>query len=93
MLHSGKNDLLIGFIVSALLSLFVNFSMLMRGYDVINIQKNSALPEPQVFLNDYLFYFRLLPEGGYKTLNAPGYGKYLNNPANHANMRGSSYFQ
>lgn len=60
MRHSVKNDLLIGFIVSALLSLFVNFSMLMRKYDVINIQRNPALPEPPVFLNDYLFYFPLV---------------------------------
>lgn len=35
MRHSVKNDLLIGFIVSALLSLFVNFSMLMRKYDYL----------------------------------------------------------
>ena len=60
MRHSVKNDLLIGFIVSVLLSLFVNFSMLMRKYDVINIQRNPALPEPPVFLNDYLFYFPLV---------------------------------
>lgn len=57
MLHSRKNDLLIGFIVSALLSLFVNFSMLIRKYDVININKHSAFPAPPEFLNDYFFYF------------------------------------
>ncbi|WP_455639872.1 sensor histidine kinase [Parabacteroides sp.] len=60
MLHSRKNDLLIGFIVSALLSLFVNFSMLIRKYDVININKHSAFPAPPEFLNDYFFYFPLL---------------------------------
>ena len=60
MLHSRKNDLLIGFIVSALLSLFVNFSMLMRKYEVINFHRYLPLPEPPAFLNDYLFYFPLL---------------------------------
>ena len=29
-------------------------------------------------------YLHLLPEGGYKTLDAPGYEQYLNNPANTA---------
>ena len=32
MQHSVKNNLLIGFIVSVLLSLFVNFTMLMHTY-------------------------------------------------------------
>ena len=32
MQHSVKNNLVIGFIVSVLLSLFVNFSMLMLTY-------------------------------------------------------------
>jgi hypothetical protein len=33
MLSSGKKDILIGFIVSVLLSLFVNFTLLMRTYE------------------------------------------------------------
>lgn len=31
-----------------------------------------------------MVYSHLLPEGGYKPADSPGYEKYLNNPANTA---------
>lgn len=52
-----KNELLIGITLSALLSLFVNFSLLMRNYE----RYSSARNPPETFpLEDYFLYFSLL---------------------------------
>lgn len=61
MLHSGKNELLIGFTISILLSLFVNFPMLMRNYDyaVNTIPTDRFRFAPPLFLDNYFFYFLL----------------------------------
>lgn len=39
-----KNELLIGFTISVLLSLFVNFSLLVRHYDVLTVNMPPKLP-------------------------------------------------
>lgn len=57
MQASRKNELLIGFTLSVLLSLFVNFSLLMRTYEQGTYHpsvKESLSPE------DYFLYFSLL---------------------------------
>lgn len=57
MLHSVKNDLLLGFIVSVLLSLFVNFTLLMRTFEMrsVDILFPGKLPG-----GDYYVYYSLL---------------------------------
>ncbi|RHJ90298.1 sensor histidine kinase [Parabacteroides bouchesdurhonensis] len=54
-----KNDLLIGFTVSVLITLFVNFSMLMRNYNdnakAINMPDNFPMPVPPQN-NDFLYF-------------------------------------
>lgn len=54
---SGKRYILIGFILSLLLSLFVNFSLLMRIYD--RLRGNVKLPVEYFPAMDYYLYFSL----------------------------------
>lgn len=56
MLQTKKNDLLIGFILSVLLSLFVNFALLMRRYEILS--EHMPRHEPSPFEN-YQLYFSL----------------------------------
>lgn len=56
MLQTKKNDLLIGFIISVLLSLFVNFALLMRRYKILS--EHMPRHEPSPFEN-YQLYFSL----------------------------------
>ncbi len=60
MQQSKKNDLLIGFTVSVLISLFVNFSMLMRSYN----KENELANMPNIFpippQDNYFLYFSLI---------------------------------
>lgn len=58
MLSSGKKDILIGFIVSILLSLFVNFTLLMRTYERL-IRNNDQTLFVSHFEGLY-FYFSLI---------------------------------
>lgn len=53
MLQTRKNELLIGFIISILLSLFVNFTKLMRTYEVFSPQ----MVPPKLPFEDCIFYF------------------------------------
>lgn len=60
MLHSKKSELLIGFTISVLLSLFVNFPMLMRNYDyIVKTQGDKSQATPPLFFDNYFFYFLL----------------------------------
>ena len=54
MQHSVKNNLLIGFIVSVLLSLFVNFTMLMHTYKM----QSLGVPFPGNYSSgdEFLYY-------------------------------------
>ena len=54
MQHSVKNNLLIGFIVSVLLSLFVNFTMLMHTYKM----QSLGVPFPRNYSSgdEFLYY-------------------------------------
>ncbi|MDF9829429.1 histidine kinase [Parabacteroides sp. PF5-6] len=54
---SGKRYVFIGFILSVLLSLFVNFSLLMRIYD--RLRGNMRFPEELLPSVDYYLYFSL----------------------------------
>lgn len=54
MQHSVKNNLVIGFIVSVLLSLFVNFSMLMRTYKMQSL--DLPFPGKHPFGDEFLYY-------------------------------------
>lgn len=61
MLRSGKSELLIGFTISVLLTLFVNFPMLMRSYDhAVNMTNDKYMMAPPVLLHGYFFYFPLV---------------------------------
>ena len=52
MLRSGKSELLIGFTISVLLTLFVNFPMLMRSYDhAVNMTNDKYMMAPPVLLH------------------------------------------
>ena len=59
MQHSVKNNLLIGFIVSVLLSLFVNFTMLMHTYKMqsLGVPFPGNHPSGDEFLYYSLFWF------------------------------------
>lgn len=59
MQHSVKNNLLIGFIVSVLLSLFVNFTMLMHTYKMqsLGVPFLGNHPSGDEFLYYSLFWF------------------------------------
>lgn len=54
----GKRFVLIGFIISILLSLFVNFALLMRAYE--RLRGNVQLPSELSPIVDYSLYFSLL---------------------------------
>lgn len=54
MQHSLKNNLMIGFVVSVLLSLFVNFSMLMRTYKMQS--QDLPFPHKHSFGDEFLYY-------------------------------------
>ena len=54
MQHSVKNNLLIGFIVSVLLSLFVNFTMLMRTYKMQSL--DLPFPGRHPFGDEFVYY-------------------------------------
>ncbi len=59
MMQTKRNDLLLGFIISILLSLFVNFSMLMRNYGFL-FQPSAASHTPHIIKVDLFFiYFPL----------------------------------
>lgn len=61
MLRSGKSELLIGFTISVLLTLFVNFPMLMRSYDyAVNVANDKYMMAPPMLLHGSFFYFPLI---------------------------------
>lgn len=54
MLRSTRNEFLIGFTLSVILSLFANFALLIRRYDLM---MNSKLPGSSYAIEKYELWF------------------------------------
>ena len=57
MLRSTRNEFLIGFTLSVILSLFANFALLIRRYDLM---MNSKLPGSSYAIEKYELWFSVL---------------------------------